>query len=141
MTAEPLAAKPSLGASLRRLLASNQMASWAGQGLVSAMNFVVLIVLARFAGATDTLDYVVSGGYYRTDGAPAARGGKIDVGSETAGVHTKLTWSPSPDFRMTAVARSPRPSWPACPGCRTSSLTNTTARRPSCVSRTPSRAS
>ena len=60
---------------------------------------------ARFAGATDTLDYVVSGGYYRTDGAPAARGGKIDVGSETAGVHTKLTWSPSPDFRMTAVAR------------------------------------
>lgn len=60
MTAEHLAAKPSLGAALRRLLASNQMASWAGQGLVSAMNFVVLIVLARFAGATELGYYAVA---------------------------------------------------------------------------------
>ena len=60
---------------------------------------------ARFAGASDTLDYVVSGGYYRTDGTPVARGGTRDVGSETAGINTKLTWSPAPDFKLTGVAR------------------------------------
>lgn len=60
---------------------------------------------ARFAGASDTLDYVVSGGYYRTDGTPVARNGKRNVGSETAGINTKLTWSPAPDFKLTGVAR------------------------------------
>ena len=60
MIAEPLAAKPSLSAALRRILASNQMASWAGQGLVSAANFVVLIVLARFAGAAELGYYAVA---------------------------------------------------------------------------------
>ena len=57
MTAEPLAAKPPSNTALRKLLASNQLASWAGQGLVSAMNFVVLIMLARYAGAIEV-------GYY-----------------------------------------------------------------------------
>lgn len=60
---------------------------------------------ARFAGASDSFDYVVAGNYYRTDGAPAARGGSVDVGSETAGANTKLTWSPSDAFKLTAVAR------------------------------------
>lgn len=60
---------------------------------------------ARVAGASDTLDYVVSGGYYRTDGTPVARNGTRNVGSETAGVNTKLTWSPAPNFKLTGVAR------------------------------------
>jgi len=60
---------------------------------------------ARFAGASDTLDYVISGGYYRTDGTPVARNGARDVGSETAGANTKLTWSPAPNFKLTGVAR------------------------------------
>ncbi|MCW1428701.1 TonB-dependent receptor plug domain-containing protein [Novosphingobium sp. JCM 18896] len=60
---------------------------------------------ARFAGATDQLDYVVSGGYYRTDGTPVARNGKLDVGSETAGANVKLAWTPSESFKLTGVAR------------------------------------
>ncbi|RZK00573.1 MAG: TonB-dependent receptor [Novosphingobium sp.] len=60
---------------------------------------------ARFAGATDQLDYVVSGGYYRTDGTPVARNGTRDVGSETAGVNAKLAWTPSESFKLTGVAR------------------------------------
>ncbi len=59
MTAEPFAAKPPIAA-LRKLLASDQMAGWAGQGLVSAVNFVVLIMLARYAGAIDVGFYSVA---------------------------------------------------------------------------------
>jgi O-antigen/teichoic acid export membrane protein len=60
MTAEPLAAKQSSLTALRKLLDTNQMASWAGQGLVSAMNFVVLIMLARYAGAIEVGYYAVA---------------------------------------------------------------------------------
>lgn len=60
---------------------------------------------ARFAGVSGALDYAVSGGYYRTDGTPAARGGSRDVGSETAGANAKVTWSPTETFRLTGVAR------------------------------------
>jgi vitamin B12 transporter len=60
---------------------------------------------ARMAGASDTLDYVVSGGYLRTNGTPVARGGTRDVGSEVAGANAKVTWSPTPNFRLTGVAR------------------------------------
>jgi vitamin B12 transporter len=59
----------------------------------------------RVAGASDRFDYVVSGGYNRTDGVPAARGGRVEVGSETAGANTKLIWSPSDNFKLTGVAR------------------------------------
>jgi vitamin B12 transporter len=60
---------------------------------------------ARIAGVSRDLDYVVSGGYYRTDGRPVARGGTRDVGSQTAGANAKLTWSPAANFKLTGVAR------------------------------------
>ena len=60
---------------------------------------------ARFAGASDQFDYVVSGGYNRTDGTPAARNGTRNVGAETAGVNAKLAWTPSESFKLSGVAR------------------------------------
>jgi vitamin B12 transporter len=59
----------------------------------------------RLAGVTGDLDYAVSGGYYRTRGTPVARDGTRDVGSETAGLHAKLAWSPAGNVKLTGVAR------------------------------------
>ena len=36
---------------------------------------------ARVAGVSGTLDYAVSGTYFRTDGTPTARNGTRDMGS------------------------------------------------------------
>jgi vitamin B12 transporter len=60
---------------------------------------------ARVAGYTDTFDYAVSGSAYRTQGTPTARGGERDVGFTTANATAKLTWTPSPVFKLTGVAR------------------------------------
>ena len=60
---------------------------------------------ARAAGATDTLDYAVSGSYYGTDGYPTARFGTRDVGSESIGATAKVNWAPSENFKLTGVLR------------------------------------
>lgn len=60
---------------------------------------------ARAAGFTDTFDYAVSGSLYRTDGTPTARFGDRDVGSTSIGASAKVTWTPSPVFRITGVGR------------------------------------
>lgn len=59
MTAELVEPAGRILTALRKLSASNQIASWAGQGLVSAVNFVVLVVLARFAGVAELGYYSV----------------------------------------------------------------------------------
>lgn len=59
----------------------------------------------RTAGATDTLDYAVSGSYYGTDGYPTARFGTRDVGSESIGATAKVNWAPSENFKLTGVLR------------------------------------
>lgn len=63
---------------------------------------------ARFAGVAGALDYVVSGGYYRTDGTPTARNGVRDIGAEYYGANAKVAWSPTENFKLTAVARYSR---------------------------------
>lgn len=60
---------------------------------------------ARVAGYTDTVDYAVSGSGYHTRGTPTARGGDRDVGFTTANATAKVSWTPSPDFKLTGVAR------------------------------------
>lgn len=60
---------------------------------------------ARLAGYTDTVDYALSGSVYRTDGTPAARNGKRDIGSTNVGASTKVDWTPSNIFKLTAVGR------------------------------------
>ena len=60
---------------------------------------------ARIAGYTDTLDYALSSSTYRTDGTPTARAGTRDVGSTSVGASTKVTWTPSPIFKLTGVGR------------------------------------
>ncbi|MEO5938439.1 MAG: TonB-dependent receptor [Sphingomonas sp.] len=60
---------------------------------------------ARMAGYTDAFDYAVSGSFYRTDGAPAARNGKRDIGSTNIGASAKVDWTPSSIFKLTAVGR------------------------------------
>lgn len=59
----------------------------------------------RAAGVSGDLDYAVSGSYYHTGGYPTARNGTRDVGSDSAGVSAKLTWSPAESFKLTGVAR------------------------------------
>lgn len=44
---------------LRRFLFSNQFASWAGQGIVSATNFAILIILAHWARVEDVGFYAL----------------------------------------------------------------------------------
>jgi vitamin B12 transporter len=60
---------------------------------------------ARFAGATDTLDYAISGGYQTTDGITTARFGRRDVGAENTALAVRLAYEPSDDFRLQAVGR------------------------------------
>jgi vitamin B12 transporter len=61
---------------------------------------------ARAAGTTgDTVDYAVSGSYFRTNGFPVAPGGSLDTGSENFGVSAKANWMPAPNFTLTAVGR------------------------------------
>lgn len=60
---------------------------------------------ARAAGVAGTLDYAVSGSWYRTKGFPASFFGTRDVGSDSVGASAKLTWRPSDTFSLTGVAR------------------------------------
>ena len=60
---------------------------------------------ARVAGFNGAFDYAVSASAYRTDGTPTARGGVRDVGFTTANATAKLTWTPSPAFKLTGVGR------------------------------------
>ncbi len=60
---------------------------------------------ARFAGYSDTLDYAVSASAFRTQGYPTARGGDRDVGSTLVNATAKVSWTPSPEFKLTGVGR------------------------------------
>ncbi|MGZ6018851.1 MAG: TonB-dependent receptor plug domain-containing protein [Phenylobacterium sp.] len=60
---------------------------------------------ARFAGVNGDLDYAVSGSGLHTDGYAVAPGGRRDLGSDSAGLSGKLTWSPMANLRVTAVGR------------------------------------
>lgn len=60
---------------------------------------------ARLAGFSDTFDYAVSASGYHTDGTPTARGGERDIGFTSANATAKLTWTPSPTFKLTGVGR------------------------------------
>ena len=60
---------------------------------------------ARFAGASDTVDYALSSSLYRTDGTPTARGGTRDIGSTSVGASAKASWTPSDIFKLTGVGR------------------------------------
>lgn len=60
---------------------------------------------ARVAGVAGTLDYALSASYYHTDGSPTARGGTRDIGSDSVGASGKLIWSPTDNFKLTAVGR------------------------------------
>lgn len=60
---------------------------------------------ARMAGVTGDLDYAVSGSYYHTRGTPTARYGTRNVGSDSAGLSTKLIWAATDNFKLTGVAR------------------------------------
>ncbi len=60
---------------------------------------------ARIAGASDTVDYAVSGSVYHTGGTPTARDGNRDIGSTSVGTTAKATWTPSSTFKLTGVGR------------------------------------
>lgn len=60
---------------------------------------------ARFAGASDTVDYALSSSVYRTDGSPTARDGVRDIGSTSVGATAKASWTPSSAFKLTGVGR------------------------------------
>ncbi|WP_414901623.1 TonB-dependent receptor plug domain-containing protein [Sphingomonas flavalba] len=68
-------------------------------------SFETLSAGARVGGVAGTLDYALTGTYFHTGGTPTARGGNRDVGSDNAGASAKLVWAPSPDFKVTGVAR------------------------------------
>ncbi len=60
---------------------------------------------ARLGGATEMLDYVVSGSYYRTDGTVVARNGSQEIGSKSLAASAKFVLNPSDNLSMTAVGR------------------------------------
>jgi vitamin B12 transporter len=60
---------------------------------------------ARAAGVSGAFDYALSGSAYITDGTPTARGGKRNIGSDSAGLSGKFNWRPSDAFKLTGVLR------------------------------------
>ena len=60
---------------------------------------------ARAAGVTGDLDYAVSSSLLHTAGFPTAIGGARNVGSDSVGATAKVTYAPSPTFKLTAVGR------------------------------------
>lgn len=72
---------------------------------VEGGSFGTVTGAARVGGVAGTLDYAVSGAAYVTGGVPTARGGTRDVGSDSYNASAKLTWAPSPVFKLTGVAR------------------------------------
>jgi vitamin B12 transporter len=59
----------------------------------------------RVAGYSGGLDYVVSGGYQKTDGFVVAPGGSRDIGSELGSLAAKLGYEVTPHLRLRAVVR------------------------------------
>ncbi len=62
----------------------------------------------RAAGATDDLDYALTGTGLHTRGYPTARGGSRDVGADQFGLSGKTTWAAASNLRVTAVGRYDR---------------------------------
>jgi vitamin B12 transporter len=60
---------------------------------------------ARVGGATDTLDYAVSGGFQNTEGVSTARFGSRDVGAENTAFSARLGYAPTENLLLQAVAR------------------------------------
>jgi vitamin B12 transporter len=60
---------------------------------------------ARVAGYSNGLDYVVSGGYQKTDGFVVAPGGSRDIGSELGSLAAKLSYAVTPQLKLRAVVR------------------------------------
>ncbi|NNM78707.1 TonB-dependent receptor [Sphingomonas sp. ID1715] len=61
--------------------------------------------MLRAAGVAGDFDYAATGTLLTTDGAPDARKGTRDLGSDTVSAALKLNWSPLPNFRLGAVGR------------------------------------
>jgi vitamin B12 transporter len=61
--------------------------------------------MARAAGVSGDFDYAATGTVLSTDGSPDARGGRRDLGGDTASASLKLNWKPSDVFRLSAVGR------------------------------------
>jgi vitamin B12 transporter len=61
--------------------------------------------LVRAAGMTGAFDYALTGTLLTTGGATDARGGRRDLGGETASLSAKLNWAPVEHFRLRAVGR------------------------------------
>ena len=60
---------------------------------------------ARAAGISGDMDYALTASGYHTAGFPTAEGGTRDIGSDNVGASGKLTWTPAPAFKLTAVGR------------------------------------
>ncbi len=60
---------------------------------------------ARVAGVNGDLDFALSASGLHTNGYRVAPGGHRDVGSDSAGVSTKVIWSVAPNLYITAVGR------------------------------------
>jgi vitamin B12 transporter len=60
---------------------------------------------ARIAGIKGDADYALTASYYRTGGAPTARGGVRDISSDTASVAAKINWTPTDNFKLSSVLR------------------------------------
>lgn len=76
---------------------------------VEGGSFGTIAAATRAAGvAGDQFDYAVSTSYLTTDGFATARAGSRDLGSESFGSSFKLNWTPSPQFKLTAVGRYSR---------------------------------
>ncbi|HEX2818449.1 MAG TPA: TonB-dependent receptor [Phenylobacterium sp.] len=60
---------------------------------------------ARVAGYANGLDYVVSGGYQKTDGFVVAPGGSRDIGSELGSLAAKVAYEVTPHLKLRAVVR------------------------------------
>ncbi len=59
----------------------------------------------RVAGVNGDIDFALSASGLHSNGYPVAPGGHRDVGSDSAGVSTKLIWAAAPNLHITAVGR------------------------------------
>lgn len=60
---------------------------------------------ARIAGTSGAFDYALASSWNHTDGAPTARNGTRDIGSDSVGASAKLIWTASDALKLTAVGR------------------------------------
>ncbi|WP_221795273.1 TonB-dependent receptor [Aquisediminimonas sediminicola] len=68
-------------------------------------SFETISSSARIAGVKGDVDYALIGSYYHTGGAPTARGGQRDIGSDTTSVSAKVNWTPTDNFKLSSVLR------------------------------------